>query len=159
LFGQSFPEREIRDAMQRLLRERRVARAIALGARPPHRRPARPVENPELNAGAVGETPHQTAQGVDLANELPLRQASDCRIAGHAADRVEGSGQERRMPPHARGRGGGLDAGMSSPDHENVEFHSLCSVALALIFLYGHRPSGTSPQAYEDLGYFASQPG
>src|SRR6185295_12789295 len=59
-----------------------IERAIALGARPPHRRPARSVEDPELDAGGIGEAPHDPAQRVDLPDELALGEASDRRVAG-----------------------------------------------------------------------------
>src|SRR5512143_646167 len=52
---------------------------------------------------------------------MPLGQPADGRIAGHLGDGVEMDGQETGAKPHGARRGGGLAAGVTGPDHDDVE--------------------------------------
>ena len=80
--------RDVRLALERVAHPRAVAPLVGLRARRPHRRPAAAVEQLELDAGRVDRPPHQAAERVDLANQMPLRRAADRRIARHVRDRA-----------------------------------------------------------------------
>ena len=44
------------------------------------------VQQAELNARLIGNPPHHTVQSINLANQMALTQAPNCRITGHDAD-------------------------------------------------------------------------
>ena len=67
---------------------RAVAPLVGLRARRPHRRTAAAVEQLELDAGRVDRAAHQSAERVDLADQMTLRRAADRRIARHVRDGV-----------------------------------------------------------------------
>ena len=98
-----------------------VELAVRLGARPAHGRALAPVEQPELDAGRVGDPAHQAAERIDLADEVPLADAADRGIAAHRADRVEAVGHQRRPRTRPGGRARRLAAGMAAADHDDVE--------------------------------------
>ena len=52
---------------------------------------------------------------------MALGHATDGWVAAHLRDQVEVQREQRRTQPHARGRGGGLAAGMACPHDQNVE--------------------------------------
>jgi len=86
-----------------------------------HRRPLAAIEQAELDGGGVGQEPHRAAEGVDLADDLPLGHAADRRVAGHLADRVGVDRQQGRPEAHPRRRQGRLQAGVTGADDEDVE--------------------------------------
>ena len=98
-----------------------VELAVGLGARALHGGTLGAVEQPELNAGGVGDAAHQAVEGIDLAHQVALAEAADGRIAGHLADRGEGVGDERRTRAHARSRGRGFAAGVAAAHNDHVE--------------------------------------
>ena len=75
-------------------------------------------------AAGVDDLAHLAAQGVDLADDLPLGDAADGRVAAHLGDGVGVHGQEHSAQAHAGGRQGGLDAGMAGPDDDHIEIVS-----------------------------------
>ena len=95
--------------------------SIGLGPWPPDRGTLAPVEHAELDATGIGHPPHQTIEGIDLADEMTLAETTDGRIAGHRADRRETMGDQRRPGAHPRGRARGLAAGMAAADHDHIE--------------------------------------
>ncbi len=98
-----------------------VELAVGLGARALHGRALGAVEQPELDAGGVGDAAHQAVEGIDLAHQMALAEAADGRIAGHLADGGEGMGDERRARAHAGSRGRGFAAGMAAAHNDHVE--------------------------------------
>ena len=133
-----------------------VGLLVALGAGAVHGRAFAPVEQPELDGRGVGDDPHRAAQGVDLADNLTLGDAADRRIAAHLPDRVAVHRQKRRAQAHPRGRQGRLDAGMPSPDHDNVE-----SIGIALLCHEPVRPAtvcGASSRYSGDESFYKSAP-
>ena len=91
-----------------------------------HGRALAAVEHAELDAGGVDGPAHGPAQGVDLADDLPLGHAADGRIAAHLGDGVEVAGQQRGPCADACGGRGRLGAGMPAADHQNVEVVAMC---------------------------------
>ena len=71
------------------LHRRTVELAIRLRPRPLHCRPARPIEQPELNPRRIRDPAHQPVERIDLAHEMALAEPPDRRIARHLADRRE----------------------------------------------------------------------
>ncbi len=86
-----------------------------------HRRPLAPVEQAELDGRGVGKDTHRAAQGIDLANDLPLGHPPDRRIAAHLPDRIAIERQQGRPKTHSRGRQRRLDPGMPGAYHDDVK--------------------------------------
>src|SRR2546430_1637095 len=80
---------EVREALKQRTNRAPVQRAIALGARRPHRWSLRAVEHAKLDRRAVGGAAHDTAERVELAHYGALRDAADGGIAAQLADGVE----------------------------------------------------------------------
>ena len=112
---------EVRAVPNRRLHRGRIEPPILLGPRPAHRRPLAAIEDAELDAALVGDAAHQPVERIDLADEMPLPQPTDRRIAGHGADGGEAMGDQRRPRAHARGRSRRLTAGMAAADHDDIE--------------------------------------
>ena len=102
-----------------------VDRLVRLGARRPHRGAAAAVQQLELNARRVDRPSHQSAERVDLADEMSFRRATDRRIARHVRD---GLARQRAEPDaRAKPRRGmrRLAPRMPGADHDHVE---LCHI-------------------------------
>ena len=67
---------------------------VALRAGRPDGGPAGGVEEAELDAGGVGDLAHDSAEGVDLADEMAFRDPADGWIAAHLGDEVEVEGED-----------------------------------------------------------------
>src|SRR5437870_2460017 len=80
-----------------------VQRAIALGSRRPHGGTLGAIEHPELDRRAIGRSPHDAAEGIDLAHHGTLRDPADGGIAGHLTDGVEVGRQEEDLRTQASG--------------------------------------------------------
>ncbi len=93
---------------------------VALGARAPDGGATRGVEEAELDADGVGDFAHDAAERVDLADEVALGYAADGRVAAHLGDEVEVHGDERGLQAHARRGHGGLAAGVTGADYNDV---------------------------------------
>ena len=96
LHGQSFDraldDLEIGRRGDRRLHRRAIELAVGLSARAAHGRAFGAIEQPKLDSGGVGDAAHEAVERIDLADELPLAQPADRRIAGHGADRRRGHG-------------------------------------------------------------------
>ncbi len=69
-----------------------VELTIRLGPRPAHRRPLAPVEDPELDAGAVRRHTHDPVERIDLADEMTLAEPTYGGVARHGTDGGKGLG-------------------------------------------------------------------
>ena len=87
-FDQFLPQRQIRLLLDPPLHGELVELLVGLGARRVHRRALGRVQHAELNAAGVDALAHHAAERVDLANDLPLGDAADGRIAAHLGDGV-----------------------------------------------------------------------
>jgi hypothetical protein len=101
--------------------EFRVSTAIGLGAPRLDGGTFAAVEETELYAGIVDSVSHFAPQSVDLPNQLPLGQASDGRVAAHAADGVCIHGNQGGSASHSGRRKGRLDPGMPAAYHYYLE--------------------------------------
>ena len=125
VFDRFLPQRKVGlnldDPLDLLL----VGPLVGLGARTVHGRALAAVEHAELDAGRVDGPAHGAAQGVDLADDLPLGHAADGRVAAHLGDRVEVDRQQGGVRAHPRGGQRGLDAGVAGADHDHVEIETV----------------------------------
>ena len=112
---------EVRRRPDRRLHGGAVELAVGLGARALHGRPLGAVEQPELDAGRIGDAPHQAVERIDLAHQMALAEPADGRVAGHLADGGEAVRDQRRARAHAGSRRRGLAAGMAAADNDDVE--------------------------------------
>src|SRR3546814_3048914 len=79
------------------------------------------IQHPELDAGCVGHTAHETIESFDLPHQMALSQAADGGIAGHDADAVTAVRNQGGAGAEARGRGRGFTAGVPTAYHDDVE--------------------------------------
>src|SRR6185436_11082879 len=98
-----------------------IQSAIGLSARSPDGGALRAIQHAELDGGAIGGAAHQTAQGVDFADDSTLCNAADGGIAGHLADRVEHRRQQESLGAETRGHRGRLSPSVATPDNDDVE--------------------------------------
>ena len=94
---------------------------VGLRPRAVHGRPLAAVEHAEVDGGGVDGAAHESAQGVDLADQLPLGQAADGWIAAHLGDGVEVAREQCGPRAVACCRRGRLRARMAAADHQDVE--------------------------------------
>ena len=79
------------------------------------------VEHAGLDECIVNGMPHFAAEGVDLANEMPLAGAADCGIAGHERDGVQIERQKQCIKPHAGTGKRGFTARVTCTDDGNIK--------------------------------------
>src|SRR5439155_10758834 len=97
-----------------------VQRAIALGSRRPHGGTLGAIEHPELDRRAIGRSPHDAAEGIDLAHHGTLRDPADGGIAGHLTDGVEVGRQEEDLRTQASGHDGRFGSGVAGTYNNHV---------------------------------------
>ena len=83
--------------------------------------PAASIQQLELNAGRVDRAPHEAAERIDLAHEMPLGRAADRRIARHERHGVRRERAESHATPDTRRRPRRLDTGVAGADDDDIE--------------------------------------
>jgi hypothetical protein len=73
-----------------------------------------------MDARHVRGTAHEPIKRVDLANQMPLANAANGRIAGHLADRRTLVADENCARTKSRCRRRSFTAGMTSTDNNDV---------------------------------------
>src|SRR5690606_3385006 len=99
-----------------------VEDSIRLGPRRTHRWALARIQDPELDTGPVRGARHRAAQRVDLLDQVTLADPSDRGVAAHLPERLDALRQKQSADAQARGRQGGLGAGMAPADDDDVEF-------------------------------------
>ena len=94
---------------------------IGLRARSSHRWAFGSIEDPELNAGRIGDAAHETVERVDLTDQMALAQTADGWVAGHHADCRPTLRQQRGSRTASRGRGRRLATSMAAADNHDVK--------------------------------------
>ena len=130
VLDRSLDHLEVRRGADRCLHRPAVELAVGLGAGALHRRALAAVQHAELDAGGIGHLSHQAVERVDLADEMPLAEPANGRIAGHFADRREAVGDQRRARAYPRRRRRGLAAGMAAADDDHVVDASVKGVGI-----------------------------
>ena len=97
-----------------------VEDAVGLGAGGAHRRTFAAVEDAPLDAGAVGRTRHDAAEGVDFFDKVAFADAADGGVAAHLADGFDVVCQQQGACAHAGSSASGFNAGMATADNEDV---------------------------------------
>ncbi len=97
-----------------------VQHPIGLGARGTHRRTFACVQNAELDAGTVGGARHEATERIDLLDQVALADATDRRIAGHGADRLDIVREQQGLGAQTRAGRGRLGAGMAAANYDYV---------------------------------------
>jgi hypothetical protein len=95
-----------------------------LRPRPLNRRALPTIQQPKLNAGMIRRTGHNTIQRINLANQMPLAQTTNRRIAGHHANAIAPQRHKRRAGTHTRGSRCSLTTCMAAANHNDIKmFH------------------------------------
>ena len=109
---------------KKLLNRLAVQFAICLRPRPLNGRPLSPVQQSELNPGAICSARHNAIKGVYLTHEVALSQAPNRRIAGHHADTRPTQRDQRSRRAHAGSCRRRFRAGMPAPNDDDIKmFH------------------------------------
>src|SRR5207302_2269247 len=99
----------------------RVEIAIALRARSLHGWTFGTIEQLELNAGAVGRLPHQSAERVDFFDEVAFGETADGGIARHSSDGLALHRHQRNRRSATRANARSFGAGMATADDDHVK--------------------------------------
>jgi hypothetical protein len=116
-------DRQVRRGGELGLHGLAIELTVDLRARSAHRCALGAVQHAELDARLVGQTAHQAVECVDLADEMPLAQAADSRVAAHFTDRFDLVGEEQGARAVACGGRGGLAPGVPAADDDHVPGH------------------------------------
>jgi hypothetical protein len=93
---------------------------VALSTRRPHRRPARRIEQAELDAHVIGNLTLDATKSVHFPDQMSLGDAAHSRIAGHLSDEVEIQGVESRAQAHTRCGHRGFATSVSGANHDYI---------------------------------------
>ena len=136
LRGGILPDREVRRLFERPAPALRKARLVALRPRAPHRRTLRAVEHAELHGREVRDAARLASHGIYLPDYLAFGNAADGRVARHRGHFRHVHRQQQRARPEACGGRGGLTAGVSAADDDNIvfELHVVCFLSMVMWF-------------------------
>ncbi|NIJ34572.1 hypothetical protein FHS98_002961 [Sphingomonas oligoaromativorans] len=127
----SFQDSEGLERCQSALNRRPEKAAIRLDARAMDGTSLARIEHPIMDRGIVGGWSNEAFEHIDLTNEMALADPPDGRIARHGPDAPTIDCEQQDRAAGARGRSGGLAAGMASAHHDDVKSsghsHSSCS--------------------------------
>ena len=97
-----------------------IALFVGLGARAVHRRALPHIQHAELDASRINGLPHQTAERIDLADEVTFGHTADGRIAAHLTDRVQVGRDQRGFCAQPSRCGCRFGASVTSSDNDDV---------------------------------------
>ena len=120
-FDKFLTQREVRLIFHPALHRKLVQLLVALRPRRVHRRPLRRIQHLEHDATGVGAFPHDATERIDLTHDLPLRHATDGRIATHLPDGIGIHREQARFQPEPRRRHGRLGPRMARTNHNDIE--------------------------------------
>ncbi len=98
-----------------------VGLLVALRPRRPDRRPARRIQEAELDTHRIRNFAHDAAQCIHFAHQVPLGNPTHRWIAGHLRNQIDVERVERRFQAHACGGHCGFASGMARADHDHIE--------------------------------------
>ena len=73
-----------------------------------------------MDPGGISVDPHRPAQGVDFANHVSFRQASNRRVARHLAYGIQVLTQEKGFGAQARCGQSRLNSRVAGTDHNDI---------------------------------------
>jgi hypothetical protein len=97
-----------------------IADLVALGARRPDCGAFSHVEHSELDGSRIGYFSHAAAERVDFTDNLSFRNSAYGGITAHLGDVIHVYCEEERPCAEPRSGVGGLAAGVSATDHNNI---------------------------------------
>src|SRR5215203_3620025 len=112
---------EIRGRLEHPAHLRPVETSIRLGPRRLDSRTTRTIQKPKLNTGPIDHPAHDSAKGVDLPNDMALRDSANRGIAGHLTDQVEVYRDKRGFSSEARRCGRRLASRVTGADNQNIK--------------------------------------
>ena len=74
-----------------------------------------------MDASRIGDTPHETVEGIDLAHKMSLAEPSNGWVAGQLSHGREGMRYERRHRAHACSGGRGFAPGVAAAHNNHIE--------------------------------------
>ena len=77
---------------------------VALCPGRPHRRPARGIQQPELDPDRIRHLAHNAAQCIHFPHQVALGDAPNGGIARHLRDQIQIETEQRRPQPHPGSR-------------------------------------------------------
>jgi hypothetical protein len=102
--------------------------AIRLCPRRAHRWALARIQGAKLDTRTIGGPRHRASERVDLADQVPLADAADRRVATHLADGRQALGHEQRARAHPGSSECRLGAGVAAADDDDVESIHVASV-------------------------------
>ncbi len=129
-----------------------IQSSISLRTRRLDRGPTRTIQQTELNAGAIDDARHDSAERIDFSNEMSFADSADRGIAGHLSDQIQVERQERSVRAQTRSGGRSFTAGMSGANHDHiknfVEDHFRKPLTTRPVLTCRYKTSRRSVQAY-----------
>jgi len=107
-------------ALEKRLHAELIGFLIALRARSPNAWTLRGIQHAELNPGRIGVQPHRTAEGIDLPDNVALRQTANRRVTGHLPDRVGILREQEGFAAQPRGCHRCFDTGMTGTYNDDI---------------------------------------
>ena len=98
-----------------------VQLTIGLHTRTPNSRTLAAVEHTAVDRGPVGGTGHQSVEHVELANQMPLPNPADRRVAGHLTDILSAKSHKPDARATARRGRRSLAAGVAAADDQDIK--------------------------------------
>lgn len=74
-----------------------------------------------MNSRMINRGCHDSTQGIDFLDDMPLANTPYCWIAGHLANGLDVVGNQQGTGAHTGRCECRLDTGMSSTNHDHVE--------------------------------------
>jgi hypothetical protein len=99
---------------------RLVEDAVGLSTRRPHRRSLAGVEDAKLDTAAIRRTGHQTAERIDLLDQVTLADTPDGRVTAHLAERFDILGQKEGAQTAAGRRKRRFGTRVTTAHHHHV---------------------------------------
>ena len=96
------------------------ASAVALSPGAPHGGTLRAVQHAELQCRAVRHLSHVSAQGINLADDLPFGNSTHGRVARHLCYLVHVHGDEQRACSHLGCGTGSLATSVAGSHHHDI---------------------------------------
>lgn len=111
---------EVGFLLEDLLHADAVELFVALSAGAPDGGAAGGIEETELDADVISDFAHQSAEGIDLADEVAFGDAANGRVAGHLRNEVGIHGDDAGLKAHSGTGARGFATGVTGADDEHV---------------------------------------
>jgi hypothetical protein len=79
-----------------------------------------PIQESELNAGKIGNTPHDAVKSVNLPHEVAFAQTANSRVTGHHTNAFAFQRDQSGVHTHPSRHMSSFGAGVTTADYNNV---------------------------------------